>query len=98
MKKLLAVLCLIGMIFFLVGCDTSNEQNVETIQDKVANEFIVDMGFVIIEKMGEFGDTCVYLVYDAETKVEYMLTEGYCETSFCPYYDENGEVVIYKGE
>ena len=93
MKKLLITLLAIVMIFCFVGC---NER--DTAYDRQVNEFMADSGFVLIERIGKQGDTYMYLVYDAESKVEYILIEGYCETSLCPYYDSNGEVVIYKGE
>lgn len=93
MKKLLVVLFIITMIFCFVGCDMYDKR-----YDASANEFMGDIGFVIIERLGNYGDTYVYLVYDAETKVEYIFTRGYSENSLCPYYDENGEVTIYKGE
>lgn len=33
------------------------------------------------------------LVYDLETKVMYII----CGDSLCPYYDEDGNVMIYEG-
>ena len=90
MKKLLAILCLIIMIFCFVGCASEKDSIVESINE--------DTCFVVIEEIGHYGDRYMYLVYDEKTKVEYIHTTGYNETSFCPYYDENGEVVIYKGE
>lgn len=90
MKKLLAILCLITMLFCLTGCK---------IKDDTTNKLIDECGFVLIEKNGNYGDYDIYRVYDPETKVEYILTNGYCGTiGLCPRFDENGEVMIYKGE
>lgn len=90
MKKLFVILCIITIIFCLTGCK---------LKDNSANKLIDECGFVLIEKNGNFGDYNIYRVYDQETKVEYILTNGYSGTiGLCPRYDENGEVIIYKGE
>jgi hypothetical protein len=81
---------MIAMIFCFAGCK---------VKDDTANKLMDECGFVLIEKNGKYGDYHIYRVYDAETKVEYILTTGYSGTiGLCPRFDENGEVVIYKGE
>ena len=93
MKILFTLFFIFIIMFCLVACNVADD-----IDDKATEKYAENTGFVIIKKLGECGDTCTYLVYDAETKVEYILIDGYCETSLCPYFDENGDVVIYKGE
>jgi hypothetical protein len=77
------------MIFCFTGCNY---------KDDVTTELLEESGFEIIDKIGHYGDVSIYLVYHSETKVEYIFVNGYCETSLCPYYDDNGNIVIYKGE
>lgn len=91
--KILLVLFIIVMTICLIGCDTDNK-----IAYGAAEDYVEDLGFAIIKQLSEHGDAYTYLVYDKETKVEYILVDVFCEKSLCPYYDENGEVVIYKGE
>lgn len=90
MKKLLVILCLVAMIFCFAGCK---------IKDDATNKLIDECGFVLIDKTGKYGDYNIHYVYDPETKVEYILTYGYSGTiGLCPRFDENGEVMFYKGE
>ena len=99
MKKLLVILCLVVMVFCFAGCGNTEGPTVfNDTTDQVVIKQMEQAGFVVIERLSKYGDTYMYLVYDEKTKVEYILTEGYCETSLCPYFNENGELVIYKGE
>ena len=93
MKKLLIILCLIAMVFCFTGCDKRDQ-----LQYEAVNNMVTDMDFVVIEEISHYGDTYIYLVYDSETNVEYILVDGYCETSLCPRYNRNGDVMVHKGE
>lgn len=93
MKKLLVALLLITMIFCFVGCDCYDDA-----YDEKVNELMDNAGFVVIDRLGKSGDTYFYLVYDTGTNVEYILVDGYCETSLCPRYNRNGDVIVHKGE
>ena len=89
MKKLLAILCVVTMIFCFVGCAPKDDAVVKNIEK---------CGFIVIDRIGRYGDISMYRVYNAETKVEYIYVRGAYESSLCPNFDENGDVIIYKGE
>lgn len=52
-----------------------------------------DIQFEKIEKIGSVNGYTTWLVYDVNTKVVYIVSGE----SFCPYYDAEGNVAIYKG-
>ena len=93
MKQIIAILLVLIIVFGCVGCTAYNEHF-----DNMAQEYIESAGFKVIEKFGNFGDYRTYLAYDSRTNVEYIVTFGNGTNGFCPYYDEHGNVVIYKGE
>lgn len=92
MKKFVAIALVIFTLCSFVGCGA-----VSSMENIPENKFD-NSGFVVIKQIGNIGIDEVYLVYNVETKVEYILIDGYQEISMCPYYDENGNIVIYKGE
>lgn len=67
-------------------------------RDRSAERYIKSVGFESIEKLSEFGDYRTYLTYDTRTNVEYIVTFGNGSNGFCPYYDKDGNVVIYGGK
>lgn len=91
MKKILAVILITVTLCCLTACDVS------TVREETASAQMDDLGFEVIEYLGSYGDCYIYLVYDVQTKVEYIFANGYCRMSWSPYYDENGNVKIYEG-
>lgn len=91
MKKIIVIVLTICLLCGLIGCTTKSiEKNIETAIEK--------SGFILIDLFGERGDVDIFLVYDPNTKVEYLFTRGpYSSMSICPYYDSNGNIAIYKG-
>jgi hypothetical protein len=92
MKKIFAVVLIVATLCCLTACDVSSAK------EKNTSAQLDDIGFEVIKHLGSYGDCDFYLVYDIQTKVEYIFATGYCRTSWCPYYDENGNVSIYEGE
>lgn len=52
--------------------------------------------FEYVDTLDEYWSIDMYLIRDKETGVNYILSNGYCASSMCPLYDENGNVVITK--
>ena len=91
MKKIIAIVLVVYMFCCFTGC--------AKLADHQTEAFVTGSGFVVIEEFGRYGDTRTYLVYDPNTKVEYIVYHGtYHSTSICPYYDSDGNVVIYEGD
>jgi hypothetical protein len=91
MKRIIVVLLMIIMLLGLTACSsvegpTTGERNVE------------GLGFHIIEDFGEYGMYHIYLVYDPNTMVEYLITLDSYGRSICPYYNSDGTVAIYNGK
>lgn len=96
MKRFIAIILFILTLFIFIGCDAKTGTT-----DYGADEnYIESFGFEIIDRIGNYGDRKVYLVYDTRTNVEYILIhDEYNHTdSLCPYYDETGNVAIYTGD
>lgn len=91
MKRVVAALLLVVMLLGLTACGA--------IDDTTYGESMIgSFGFRLIEEFGRCGDTTVFLVYDPNTGVEYLFTDGYNTTSICPYYNSDGTVAIYNGK
>jgi hypothetical protein len=94
MKRLIAVLLIVIMCVGFSACGTYYA----SLDEYDDNELKI-YGFVIIKQLGRYGESACYLVYDSVTKVEYIVCQGsYSNLSVCPYYDENGNIVIYGGK
>ena len=94
MKRLCMLLLIISMLFIFTACGA-----IDDLRTNQAEDILNPSGFEIVEKLGKKGtDYYVFLVYDTTTKVEYIFTYGNGTNGFCPYYDENGNVVIYEGD
>lgn len=90
MKRFIAVLLIVVIAVSCVGCSED--------YDKWDNNQIEAYGFVTIKQFGRYGESACYLVYDPVTKVEYIVTTGsYSNFSFCPYYNEDGNITFYGG-
>lgn len=89
MKRIVAILLAMFIVFTFVGCGACESED--------SYKEIVE-GFVTVKEL----DTSyrkAYMVYDKDTRVMYIVTEGYYGApSFSPYYDSNGDVAFYKGD
>lgn len=92
MKKILAIVLIVVTLCCLTACESYDEG-----VKNVTKDVIINMGFIPIENIFVSGDNCAYLVYDPDTKVEYIFYDGYRSFSICPYYDKNGSVKFYEG-
>ena len=91
MKKIIAIVLVVCMLWCFAGCSE--------VTDNIRANKVSELGFVLIEEFGSYGSSRTYLVYDPNTMVEYLFyTADYDSISMCPYYDSDGNVVIYKGE
>lgn len=91
MKRFIVVMLIIFMCTSLAACSDS--------YDKWDEEQIEAYGFIVIKQLGRYGESACYLVYDPATNIQYTVCTGsYSNFSLCPYYDEYGNVAIYKGE
>ena len=91
MKKIIAIVLVVSILCCFTGCSG--------VTDNLRAEEVSESGFVLIEEFGSFGSSRTYLVYDPNTLVEYLYyTADYGSTSICPYYNSNGNVVIYEGD
>lgn len=89
MKRIVTLLLGIILCMSLSACRST--------YDRIDAEQIKAYGFVTIEQLGTYGEGASYVVYDPTTKVEYIAITGiYGNFSFCPYYDEDGDVAIYE--
>lgn len=96
MKRIIAILLVAVIVFGCVACADHDWE--EDYRDNTARRYINSVGFEIIEKLSEFGDYRTFLTYDTRTKVEYIVTFGNGTNGFYPYYDKDGNVVIYGGK
>lgn len=78
MKRIIAILLVIFILCGLAACAPCEP---------------VDEQFEKIEKIGSVNGYTIWLVYDVNTKVVYVVSGD----SICPYYDADGNVAIYKG-
>lgn len=92
MKRIIAVLLLVFMLCTLTACGSIDE-----LRKSQAEEYANSAGFEIVKELNRWADYYIFLVYDRNTHVEYILTWGGGTAGFCPYYDENGDVAFYKG-
>lgn len=91
MKSIAIVLCVLMVFLFVSAVFISTSDGAKT-------GYLNEIGFNVIEKIGscDSGNTNIYLAYDAQTKVEYIITLGFGGVMFCPYYGSDGNVVIYE--
>lgn len=87
MRKKIIVSLLLSVL--LTGCSSS-----ETAMDDGPK--FEKSRFEYIDTLDEYWSIDMYLIRDKETGVNYILSNGYCASSMCPLYDENGNVVITK--
>ena len=80
MKYIVTILLVCFVLCMFVGCSYETD-------DK---SMLEDLGFIHLKTYGRR----TYLVYDTETRVQYIVNMNYGR-SFCPYYDETGNVAIY---
>ena len=92
MKRFIAILLITIMLFVFAGCESYEQMVYESV-----TEYASEAGFEVIEMLGNHSDYRIYLIYDVDTKAEYLLTWGNGTHGFCPYYDSNGNVAFYKG-
>lgn len=93
MKRFIAILLVLVIVFSCAGCKSYAE-----FRDEAYTRYITKSGFEVIEQICTYGDYHVFLAYDTRTNVEYIVTIGAGSNGFCPYYDKDGNVVIYEKE
>ena len=93
MKRVITFLLIFIIVFSCTGCKAYNDHF-----DNMYREYIESFDFKIIKKLGSYGDYRAFLAYDTRTNVEYIVTVGNGSNGFCPYYDKDGNVVIYGGK
>lgn len=91
MKRFIAIILVIFILCGFTACGPS-EGSGEYIERKLD-----EIGFGFVKDLGTVGVAEFYLVYDYKTRVEYIFIDGYYEINLIPYYDENGNVMIYDG-
>lgn len=91
MKRIVAVLLLVIMLLGLTACSSTE-------QPTAGEMFIEECGFHIKEYLGKHVSLSVYLVYDVDTRVEYLFAFDGTRISICPYYNSDGTVAIYNGK
>lgn len=87
MKRFIATIVIFIILVSLVGCAESNTDRFD------------NLGFTVIDHVGNTSGVDYYLVYDNETNVIYYLsyTGSMIGITLCPRYDSNGEVMIHGG-
>lgn len=94
MKRFIAIILALVIAISLMGCASVEEANLN-MYGTIVNE----LGFTVLQHAGDAARHDCYIVYDNETNVVYYLSFPYATgITLCPRYDENGEVMIYRGE
>jgi hypothetical protein len=94
MKRIIALILALFIFCNLTACAAVSDDDGKTYLEIKLEE----SGFGVVEQMGRFSDTYIYLIYDMETKAEYIFIDGYESYALSPYYDKNGNVAYYKGD
>lgn len=104
-KSVAAVIGILVVLFLLYAVTSSNSdpgytedsqvsQGIEESQDYSYDSGIYQSGF---KSIGDVGNS--ELIYDVDTKIVYIKTEGYYSYyTLCPYYAENGLPYRYDTE
>lgn len=92
MKKTLAVLLLIVSLFCFAGCGARNSGHIENVAVAVSSKYI---DFEVVERDVYEGWT---ILYDKNTKVMYIILDGYQSTGMTPILNADGTPKLYKGE
>ena len=88
MKKIVLVIILIMLCFFLCGCD-------RTVKESYTEEHsVIYNHFVVLKTYKSLMDYSCSIVYDPDTLVMYYILPA--KGDITPYYLSNGEIGIYS--
>lgn len=94
LKVLLLVLLIFPLCFIFSGCGTKtssyedNSRRRFVLVEKIQDNFETESGYIVH----------IYIAVDKETKIMYIVVDGYCRFSITPLLDENGKPMKYEGE
>lgn len=91
-KRLIALVVTISMLFCLSGCRTTIKPKGSTSVEDIWGKFTV------IEERNNPEIGSLITAYENDTKVVYYIWFGGYRGGMCPAYDEDGNVMIYGGE
>ena len=92
MKKILSCLLLMLLLVSFVSCSPALSGRVEDIAEAVDSKYI---DFAIVEQ--DHTDGWVIL-YDKNTKVMYIILDGYQSTGMTPILNADGTPKLYEGD
>lgn len=87
-KRILCILSIICLSTFSTSCGENSWPTSNRLKGRLE----------YIETIGDSGDCDFHIIRDSETGVEYIWMNGYGRMALCPLYDDNGEIVVKKGE
>ena len=90
MKKIITLLLLVASILMLSSCSSGGSGNIADIIDQMNSDYV---NFEIVEE-NTWDGWCV--VYDKNTKVMYVILDGFQSTGMTPIYNSDGTVKLYE--
>ena len=84
MRRIIAILC---VCLLLTGCGTRYEDTEDTLK--------TTSDFTVIKEWSEAGDL-YRMIYANDTKVKYLIWEGFYKGSITPLYNADGSLQVYE--
>ena len=93
MKKFLSILILIVVLCCtLVSCGASSSCYLKEVAESVESKYV---DFVVVEYSDKDGWT---ILYDKNTKVMYIILDGYQSTGMAPILNADGTPRLFEGD
>ncbi len=92
MKKILSCLLLLLLLVSVVSCSPAMSGNIEGVAEAVASKYV---DFEVIDSDSMDGWT---VLYDKNTKVMYVILDGYQSTGMTPILNADGTPKLYEGD
>ena len=93
MKKIVLVVVLIMLCFFLCGCGRTVK---ESYTGREKEHSVMYNHFVVLKTYESLVDYDCSIVYDPDTLAMYYIIHGAYGCGITPYYLSNGEIGIYS--
>jgi hypothetical protein len=92
MKKILAVVLLTILLLSLISCGPAASGTIVECAKEVDDQYV---NFEIVEHDSRGGWT---VLYDKNTKVMYLILDGYQSTGMTPILNADGTPKLYEGD